>query len=214
MMRYQLCTTFRRHTMLNGTENFGKLFLFCEQIVLAVSRRIDSPMAMGLTSPFGLGRAISLEEEKRVAATSGNIPLANAEQAEKRPSAVSSFSGRILKCSKRQPLGPAPDQREACLIESKSNDLDKLIDSQLTLGAGGRAEDLGGCLEINFLGVSSVDGARPLLVRILGARDNSPHLTSLRAAAFLALSPVVGDFLGREARRQIRSDQFQLRNWW
>ena len=94
-------------------------------------------MAMGLTSPFGLGRAISLEEEKRVAATSGNIPLANAEQAEKRPSAVSSFSSRILKCSKRQPLGPAPDPRGACLIESKSNDLNKVIDSQLTLGGGG-----------------------------------------------------------------------------
>ena len=89
-----------------------------------------------------------------------------------------------------------------------------MINSQLTLGGGGRAEDLGGCLKINFLAVSSVDGARPLLVRILDARDNSPHLTSLRAAAFLALSPVVGDFLGREARRQIRSDQFQLRNWW
>ena len=50
MMHYQLCTTFRRHTMLNGTENFSKLFLFCKRTVLAVSRRIDSPMAMGLIS--------------------------------------------------------------------------------------------------------------------------------------------------------------------
>ena len=124
-------------------------------------------MAMGLTSPFGLGRAISLEEEERVAATLGNIPLANAEQAEKRPSAVSSFFSRISKCSKRQPLGPAPDPRGACLIELKSNDLDKVVDSQLTLGEGESAEDLGGCLEINFLAVFSVDGARPLLVRIL-----------------------------------------------
>ena len=41
--------------------------------------------------------------------------------------------------------GPAPDPRGACLIESKSNDLDKVIDSQLTLGGGGSAEDLGGC---------------------------------------------------------------------
>ena len=96
-------------------------------------------MAMGLTSPFGLGRAISLEEEKRVAATSGNIPLTNAKQAEKRPFAVSSFSSRILKCLKRHPLGLAPDPRGACLIESKSNDLDKVIDSQLTLGAGGES---------------------------------------------------------------------------
>ena len=83
MMRYQLCTTFGRQTMLNGTENFSKLFLFCEQIVLAVSQGIDSSMAMGLTSPFGLGRAISLEEGKRVVATSVNISLAKAEQQRK-----------------------------------------------------------------------------------------------------------------------------------
>ena len=64
MMRYQLCTTFRRHTMLNGTESFSKLFLVCEQIVLAISRRIDSPMTMGLTSHLAWAERSVLKKKR------------------------------------------------------------------------------------------------------------------------------------------------------
>ena len=76
--KYIHCLSTELLVALTSLAENNKQSAFKQQIVLAVhvSRRMDSPMAMGLTSPFGLGRAISLDEEKRVTAASGSIPLA------------------------------------------------------------------------------------------------------------------------------------------
>ena len=78
-------------------------------------------------SPLDLGRAISRDEEKRVTAAGGNMPLVMAKQADRRQSAVHLFVSKAFKCSKRQPEQPAPEPLGALRIALCNTELDKLI---------------------------------------------------------------------------------------
>ena len=164
-----------------------KFSLSCRQIVLAVTLRNSSPIAIGLASPELLGRAIRRAADSRSAIEGGSDPSAMAEQAENRPSHVIRLSSNSRMCSKRQPEGPGLDPHGYRRTVEKKCVLERLIGSLFGFGASSKLLVLLGCFAANFEIVSSDAGARPELVKTRAAREISPTFIRFRAV-FLAHS--------------------------
>ena len=151
---------------------------------LAVICLRTSPIAMGLTSALGLGRATKQADDSNVEIDFGFSSDAMQEHTVCRYQTIAAPDTRTRKCSYRQPEGPQPEPLgDFCMLCRKSC-MERDMFSLFKI-ASGRADDLFGCLLVNFSAVSSVAGANPELVRIRDALDSSPHLIHFTAALLI-----------------------------
>ena len=76
---------------------------------LAIIHLRTSPIAMGLISPLGLGRATKQADDSNVEIDFGISSDAMQEHTVCRYRAIAASDTRTRKCSYRQPEGPQPD---------------------------------------------------------------------------------------------------------
>ena len=123
------------------------------------------------------------DAERSLTIPSGMDPVAMKLQRDRKLCAVPDLLTNALKCSYFHPEGPAPDPLGNLDTAEKNVDSKRLMELDTgTLCELGTSLTRTGCFAANLSTTSAEAGPRPGLINSLAARDNSPHLTNLRAA--------------------------------